>query len=157
YEDWGYSESILIDGDHLICTPGGDKGTLAALKKQTGDVVWQSKELKHQAPYSSAVVCEVSKVRMYIQMSFIDSDKGGFVSGFAADSGKVLWSEKIHDGPNCFALAPSPIVKGNQVYVTCGYGGGCHLFELSADGGKVTAKDLYGDKEQTLMKNTHGG
>lgn len=30
---WGYSESPLIDGDRLLCTPGGPKATVAALDK----------------------------------------------------------------------------------------------------------------------------
>src|SRR5437660_11580281 len=39
---WGYCESPLIDGKLLICTPGGAQGTLAALDKMTGAVVWRS-------------------------------------------------------------------------------------------------------------------
>src|SRR5262249_1800471 len=27
---WGYSESVLIDGDKLVCTPGGTRGTVLA-------------------------------------------------------------------------------------------------------------------------------
>src|SRR5262249_10602860 len=53
--NWGYSESPLIDGPYLICTPGGEKGTLAALDKKTGKLVWQSKDLTNKAPYSSIV------------------------------------------------------------------------------------------------------
>src|SRR6185369_17006506 len=37
---WGYTESPLVDGDKLVCTPGGGKGTLAALDKRTGKVLW---------------------------------------------------------------------------------------------------------------------
>ncbi|MCA9212661.1 MAG: PQQ-binding-like beta-propeller repeat protein [Planctomycetales bacterium] len=40
---WRYNESPLIDGEKLICTPGGDAATLVALNKSTGDVVWKSK------------------------------------------------------------------------------------------------------------------
>src|SRR5437588_29333 len=43
---WGYSESPLVDGPNVICTPGGSRGALAALDKKTGKVVWQSKELQ---------------------------------------------------------------------------------------------------------------
>jgi outer membrane protein assembly factor BamB len=39
---WRYNESPLIDGDKLICTPGGNDATLVALNKLTGDVVWKS-------------------------------------------------------------------------------------------------------------------
>jgi outer membrane protein assembly factor BamB len=38
---FGYSESPLVDGDKLIVTPGGDKATLVALNKKTGEVVWR--------------------------------------------------------------------------------------------------------------------
>ena len=37
---WGYSESPLVDGDNVICTPGGSEGMLVALNKSTGDQVW---------------------------------------------------------------------------------------------------------------------
>ena len=40
---WGYSESPLIDGDHVICTPGADDALLAALDKRTGDPVWKTR------------------------------------------------------------------------------------------------------------------
>src|ERR1051326_8623349 len=35
--EWAYSESPLVDGDTLVCTPGGDQATLVALNKRTGD------------------------------------------------------------------------------------------------------------------------
>src|SRR6202012_101155 len=40
---WGYSESPLVDGDKLICTPGGDDAALVALNRKTGDVIWKAK------------------------------------------------------------------------------------------------------------------
>jgi outer membrane protein assembly factor BamB len=42
---WGYSESPLVDGDQVVCCPGGKEGTVAALDKKTGKVLWRSKEL----------------------------------------------------------------------------------------------------------------
>ena len=40
-DGWGYSESILIDGNKAICTPGGDT-TLVAFDKLTGKTLWTS-------------------------------------------------------------------------------------------------------------------
>ena len=34
--DWLISESPLVDGDHVIVTPGGPNATLVALDKMTG-------------------------------------------------------------------------------------------------------------------------
>ncbi len=47
---WGYTESVLIDGDKLICTPGSEtKGTFAALDKSTGQVLWRSTDVTARA------------------------------------------------------------------------------------------------------------
>jgi hypothetical protein len=153
--DWGYSESPLIDGKLLICTPGGAQGTLAALDKVNGKLVWRSVGLTNNAPYSSAVVADFHGVRQYIQTSY-DSTNGnesGFVSGFDAKNGNVLWSETIFKGES-YAIAASPIIKGNQVYVTSGYGGGCHLFHINTN---QKATEQYAKKIFKKVKNTHGG
>lgn len=39
---WSFRESPLIDGDKLICTPGGADATLVALNKMTGETLWKS-------------------------------------------------------------------------------------------------------------------
>lgn len=151
--EWGYSESPLIDGDVLICTPGGAKGTLAALDKKTGGVLWRSTELKNNAPYSSVIVAEIQGVRQYIQTSYISETEGGVVSGFAAKDGKVLWTEPIFKG-HSYAIANTCIAPGDSVYVTSGYGGGCHRFEI---GPGQKAKDAYSKAKQKAVKCTHGG
>ena len=38
---WAYSESPLIDGDTLVCTPGGSTATIVALNKKTGELTWK--------------------------------------------------------------------------------------------------------------------
>src|SRR5262249_1472884 len=40
---WGFGWSPLVDGEQLICVPGGAQGLLAALNKKTGEVIWRSK------------------------------------------------------------------------------------------------------------------
>ena len=50
---WGFTWSPLVDGDRLICIPGGPRGTAAALDKRTGAVLWRSTEATDQAAYTS--------------------------------------------------------------------------------------------------------
>ncbi|MEK7780744.1 MAG: PQQ-binding-like beta-propeller repeat protein [Verrucomicrobiota bacterium] len=38
---WSYRESPLVDGDKVICTPGGDETTMVALNKLTGETIWK--------------------------------------------------------------------------------------------------------------------
>jgi outer membrane protein assembly factor BamB len=40
---WSYRESPLVDGDKVICTPGGQDATLVAVDKLTGKTIWKSK------------------------------------------------------------------------------------------------------------------
>ena len=39
---WSYRESPLVDGEKVICTPGGEDATLVALDKLTGETIWKS-------------------------------------------------------------------------------------------------------------------
>jgi outer membrane protein assembly factor BamB len=151
--NWGYSESPLIDGPYLICTPGGDQGTLAALNKKDGTVVWRSKELTNKAPDSSLMPAVIHGVRQYIQNSY-KNGVGGFISGVAAQDGKVLWTMPIFKGPS-YDVAPTPLVKDNLVYMTT-YNPrtGCHCFELDKN---FKAKELYSSDNQKVLKNNHGG
>ena len=139
---WGYSESVLVDGQRVICTPGGSKGALAAFDKMTGKLLWQSKEFKDPAHYSSIVPARINNTAQYVQRT----EKS--VVGIAVEDGKLLWETSF---PGRTAVAPTPIVRGNEVYVTAGYGAGCKMVRIEP-GNKVTV--VY---ENKVMKNHHGG
>jgi outer membrane protein assembly factor BamB len=140
--NWGYTESVLIDGDKVICTPGGSRGTLAALNNNTGDLIWQSKDFTVPAHYSSAIVAVVHGVREYIQLT----EK--VLAGIDAASGKLMW--KV-EWPGRTAVIPTPIFHDNHVFVTSGYGAGCKLINLTAPD---KAEEVYANKN---MVNHHGG
>jgi outer membrane protein assembly factor BamB len=143
--DWGYSESPLVDGDKVICTPGGPRGTLLALNKSTGAEVWRTTALKDSAAYTSAIVVEIGGVRQYVQLT------DASVFGVAAADGKVLWRAP-RSGRT--AVIPTPVFRDNCVYVTSGYGVGCNLFRITAAGGQFKAEQAYANKG---MVNHHGG
>ena len=141
-QSWGYTESVLVDGDQVICTPGGSKGTLAALDKLTGKLKWQSAELTVDAQYSSPLVIEHGGKRQYVQLVM------NKLFGIEAGSGKLLWQS---DWSGRTAVIPTPIYHDGQVYITTGYGVGSKLVNLGADG---KATDVW---ENKVMKNHHGG
>jgi outer membrane protein assembly factor BamB len=135
---WGYSESPLIDGDHLICTPGGGKGTIAKLNKKDGSVVWRSLDLKEGAQYSSLVISNFG-VKQYITLL-----SAGAVSVRASD-GKLLWRSKA--GANDTAVIPTAIVDDKYVFAFSNYNSSCGLLELTADGtDSVKMKEVYTNK-----------
>ena len=152
---WGYSESPLVDGERLICTPGGDDSILAALDRKTGNVIWKAKmpdsvgdRGKDGAGYSSVVISEARGVKQYIQLV-----GRGLVSVAAAD-GKFLWAyNKI---ANDTANIPTPIVKGNFVFCSSGYGTGAALLEVTQKGKTLEPREVYFLPAKE-MQNHHGG
>ena len=139
---WGYAESVLIDGDRLLCTPGGPQGTIAALDKATGKVIWRSTELDDFAQYASIIKAEFNGQPQYVQLL------EARVVGLAPDDGRLLWESPW---PGGVAMVPTPIAHDGYVFVTSGYGAGCKLVKV---GPEDQADIVYEDK---LMKNHHGG
>lgn len=142
--EWGFSESLLVDGDRLICTPGGPRGTLAALDKRTGDVLWRSEGIDDTAQYASVIRVEHDGDPQYVQLTMES------IFGVASISGELQWRA---DWPGETAVIPTPVWHEGRVYVTSGYGVGCNLFRVEDDG----AEGLYGDEARKWMKNQHGG
>ena len=142
---WAYSESPLVDGDRLICTPGSEQGSIVALNKKTGELLWQTTELTDPAEYSSPIIAEIGGMRQYVQLT------GENVVGIDPESGKVLWRASRHGET---ATVPTPIFYGDNVYVSSGYGIGCNLFHVSKAGDSFKAQQVYANK---VMVNHHGG
>lgn len=150
---WKFSESPLIDGDKLLCTPGGHKAVIAALSKKTGEVIWQcsmpdiGKNGKDEAGYSSMVISHGAGVKQYVQLT-----NEGVVS-VSAD-GKFLWGyNRVANG---VANIPTPVVDGDYVFTSTAYQTGSALLKLVPDGGGVKAQEVYWlTKDQ--FQNHHGG
>lgn len=145
-DGWGYSESPLVDGDHVVCTPGGET-TLAALDKKTGTTAWKAIDPKHPgAGHSSIVIAEVGGTRVYVQAT------AGGPLGVRAKDGKVLWTFPIE---RTTAVIPTPIVRDDLVFFVAGYGrGGCLLRQVPSDDG-IAIKTVYPLNPQ--LANKHGG
>lgn len=137
---WGYAAAPLVDGDKLICVPGGKRGLLAALDKNTGKLLWQSKEAADQTSYSSPIAVDVGGKRQYVQVV-----NGGIV-GIAADNGKLLWSYKRQPEFDDVVIA-TPVFKDNMVYVSVGFGQGCDLIRLVPKNTGIVAEKVYANKD----------
>lgn len=152
---WGYSESPLVDGDKLICTPGGTRSLIVALNKKTGDTIWRARQPaeignkgKNGAGYSSVVISYGAGVKQYVQLT------GRGLVSVNAKTGKVLWTyNRIANGT---ANIPTPIVKDDYVFCSTGYGTGAVLLKLSKTNSGIKAEEVYFLKSRQLQ-NHHGG
>lgn len=150
---WKFSESPLIDGDRLLCTPGGQKAVMVALNKKTGDVLWTCSmpnigdNGKDEAGYSSIRISHAAGVKQYVQLT----NKG--VVG-VSDDGKFLWG--YNRVANRVANISTPVIDGDYVFTSTAYQTGSALLKLSRNGDGVKAEEVYWlDKNQ--FQNHHGG
>jgi outer membrane protein assembly factor BamB len=153
---WGYSESVLVDGERVICTPGGDRALLAALDKNTGDVAWKTdvpqsglgRRGSQGAGYASIVISNAGGVKQYVTLV------GRGVVGVDAQTGKLLWSyDRVANGT---ANIPTPIVTGDYVFCSSGYDTGSALLKLNKSREGFVAQEVY-FLPASKMQNHHGG
>ena len=146
---WAFAESVLIDGQRLICTPGGPKGSIVALDKAGGKVVWAAR-IGDKASYSSIVKAELAGVKQYVAFT------AASVVGVRADDGKLLWryKEPAHYADWGEVNVMTPIVSGGTVFASSGYKTGAGLAKIVKTASGFEARQEYFTKE---MSNHHGG
>jgi len=84
--EYGYSESIHIDGDRLYCNPAGKKGFIVCLDKRNGELIWTNTEIQGTVGFSSPVIAESNCHRQIIAIS------SNSVFGVDTETGELLWS-----------------------------------------------------------------
>jgi outer membrane protein assembly factor BamB len=133
---WGCCDRPLVDGQRLICVPGGSKATVVALDKKTGQVVWKrAVPGRGRASYAATVVADVGQIRHYLVFL------GDGLVGVAARDGKFLWRyDKISNGT---ANTYSPIVQNDLIFCASGYGRGIALLKLRPQKGSCGVEEVY--------------
>jgi len=143
---WGYSESVLIDGGLVLCTPGGRQATVVALQKGSGKLAWSS-PLGDAAAYSSIIKASINKINQYVTVTA----KG--VVGISAADGTPLWRYN-RPARKGLVLISTPIWWGQTVFAAGGYGSGGGLAWIRPSPMGFVAQELYFTQ---AMQNHHGG
>ncbi len=129
---WHIAESVLVDGERVICTPGGKDAAVAALNKMTGETVWKTAGLTDTTSYCSPIIVNHQGRRVLL------AETGKYILGADPDNGKLLWSFgqtvpwDIH--------AVTPVYQNGQVYFVGGDGAGGGVLEMAPDASSVQLK-----------------
>ena len=143
---WALAESVLVDGDRVICCPGGKKASVVALDKTSGETVWTARSTGDKAGYASATLAECQGLRMILTMT------AKALIGVNADNGDLLFRHEHVTKYDVNAL--KPIYHDGHVFISSGYGSGSELLKLNVRGDKVTTDVVWTFKE---LDNHHGG
>ncbi|MGE0021405.1 MAG: PQQ-binding-like beta-propeller repeat protein [Draconibacterium sp.] len=130
---FGYSESVLIDGDNLICVPGGKENNIVALNRFTGKTVWSSSGNEEIATYNSPILVNHNGKKLVIAMT------SHSVMGFDAATGEKYWRVEQTQGNKIHANTPV-YADGRLLVATAGREktSGIVLLQLSEDGKSVS-------------------
>lgn len=129
---WRSAASAVLDGNLLFVGGGGAGQSLLALNKKTGDVAWKAYD--ETITHSTPVVVTIHGTRQVI--FFL---KSGLLSVSVVD-GKELWRFPF---PFQTSTAISPVVAGDIVYCSAGYGVGGGACRIKKDGSGYAAEKLW--------------
>jgi outer membrane protein assembly factor BamB len=143
---WALAESLLIDGDHVICCPGGPRAAMVALNRRTGQVVWRSPSTGDLAGYASPVLAQHNGLRMILTMT------SRAIIGVNAESGDLLWRRE-HVTPFNENIC-TPLFHDGWVFTSTGHGVGSVMLKVTVSGQKASVEEVW---RSTDLDNHHGG
>jgi outer membrane protein assembly factor BamB len=124
---WGYAGSPLVLGDQLLLETGGRGASAVALNKLTGELLWKSGD--DPASYSSPVVLRPGDNP---GVAFLNAT--GLVVRTARE-GRELW--RFPWKTQYDVNAACPLVVGESVFLSSGYGHGAALVKLGKAGAEL--------------------
>lgn len=153
YATWEIAESPLIVDNKVIYTPGGNKTTMIALDKNTGETIWQSESLSDLTAYVSPILIERGGKKIIANIT------RNYLLGVDAENGEILWTFKYSEfyKPRLHPEVPfinciSPIYSEGKLFITSGYNHTSVMFDISPDG-----KEISVAWRQKSLDTHHGG
>ena len=129
---WQNAASPLVEDGVVFVAGGGNGQALIALKADSGETVWKAEDDKmtHATPVA-ATIHGTRQIVFFTQKGLVSTDP---------KSGKVLWRYAF---PYRISTAASPIVSGDLVYCSAGYGVGAGCARIAREGDGFTATELW--------------
>jgi outer membrane protein assembly factor BamB len=143
---WGLAESPVIDGQHVICCPGGPQTAMVALDKNSGEVVWKSPSAGDVAGYATPAVISYGGLRIILTLT------ARALIGVDAQSGSLLFRHEHQTAYDVNVL--TPIFHAGRIFISTGYGAGSEMLQLTVHGKAASVRQVWQSKE---LDNHHGG
>lgn len=136
---WKNAASPLLEGGLLYVGGGGKDQSLLAIDPKDGAVVWKAftEKITHATPVAATLHGQ-RQVIFFLQSGLLSVEP---------KTGKELWRYAF---PYKVSTAASPVVGGDIVYCSAGYGVGAGAVRVSKNGENWAATEIYrvpGDKQ----------
>jgi outer membrane protein assembly factor BamB len=129
---FGFAESVLIDGDKLYCTPGGKTNNMVALNRFTGKKIWGSPAYGEQATYASPILINHNGQHLLVNLT------ASSIIGLDAETGEMYW--RVHQFQDNKIHSNTPHYFDGKILVSSASrkdSSGLVLLQLSPDGKKA--------------------
>lgn len=161
---WGLSECLLVDERRVYVTPGGRKGTMAALSRETGETLWatgpvlfepeagedEDSRSREQEPIDAASYASPVLVELDGRTLVIGCSSRHLICVDAA-TGRLLWKRPV---PTRFlVIGVTPVICGGGVFMTAPDSPGGKLYRLSVRGEQISAREVW----TATIDTCHGG
>lgn len=143
--EYGFTESVIVDGDRLFVRPAGKRGFQICLNKLSGETIWVNNEIPGTYSYNSPVIHDFGGFHQLINAS------SNCYFGIDTENGKLLWK---YDFTNQYDFNSIDPVVHNEYVLASGSGVGSELIKLKSNGSGITTEKVW---ETDLMDNYHGG
>lgn len=139
---WQNAASPVIDGDMIFIACGGPTQSLLAINKRDGKTAWKGEDdaMTHATPTVGTIHGQ-RQVIFFTQKGLVSCDN---------KTGKVLWR---HPYTYNVSTAASPIIAGDIVYCSAGYGVGAGAARIAKNGDQWTAEEIWRDKGNKLANH----
>ena len=143
---WGLAESPLVIDDKVVCTPGGEKVSMVALNRRTGEVVWECKGAGDGPGYASPILVDYKGLRQVVTVM------SQSVVGVRASDGKLLWRfpHKVYMDENI----TTPIFHEGLIIVSGCVRKGTTALRLDVADGRCSVKRHWHNR---TLDNKQGG
>lgn len=129
---WQNAASPLVAGDYVYLNANGLTDKLFCLRKSDGSVVWKGqKDKMTQASPVAATILGVPQILFFAQTGLVSVQP---------ETGAVLWRSPF---PYSTSTGASPVVGGDIVFCSAGYGGGSTAVRLSLTNDTFVVKPLW--------------
>ena len=141
--EWGMAASPLVVDDLVIVAPGGRSGrSVLAYDRRTGRQVWAAFDDK--ASYAAPQVATFHGVR---QVLIFSSSR---LASVRPEDGTLLWDFPWRGGGGAGINVAQPIVLGDRVFISTGYGVGSAMLQVERTGDHFSVRELW---RSNRMKN----
>ena len=128
---FGFSESLLVDGNTVYCSPGNRDTNVVALDRFTGKINWISKGAGEMTAYCSPIMIILPQRKILVTFSKTT------LLGIDSKDGTLLWSYK-QEGQDIDCQVNTPFYENGMIYGVAGNGNGAFKLKLSDDGTQIT-------------------